>query len=203
MRSKYERLVVIENILLDELILKSQELSYILKAGFNPDQPRIPSGNPNGGQWAGGSGTLSKVPDSWANPDVERFKWHLSKHKDDFGAKSANDYARRAQKFRIKGIKEKLPTLKYPKGEIGIYDPKTNTFGIYRPDGKTITFYKPTSLTYFQRQIDEYLPQGGRIINPLSGSKPAVGGRLRSGGAVGSNVLFYEDPENFIDDILE
>jgi hypothetical protein len=32
-----------------------------LKAGFNPDEPRVPAGNPDGGQWAGG-GTEPKFP---------------------------------------------------------------------------------------------------------------------------------------------
>jgi hypothetical protein len=27
-----------------------------LKAGFNPDQPRVPAGNPDGGQWTSGGG---------------------------------------------------------------------------------------------------------------------------------------------------
>lgn len=26
------------------------------KAGFNPDQPRVPAGNPDGSQWAGSDG---------------------------------------------------------------------------------------------------------------------------------------------------
>ncbi len=29
---------------------------YFCKGGFNPDQPRVPAGNPHGGQWTGGGG---------------------------------------------------------------------------------------------------------------------------------------------------
>lgn len=33
------------------------------KAGFNPDQPRVPAGNPDGGQWTGSGGaTGSRQP---------------------------------------------------------------------------------------------------------------------------------------------
>jgi hypothetical protein len=31
------------------------------KAGFNPDQPRVPKGNPDGGQWTGQSGISGQV----------------------------------------------------------------------------------------------------------------------------------------------
>jgi hypothetical protein len=40
--------------------LKFLELELARKAGFNPNQPRVPRGNPEGGQWTrvgGGSGT--------------------------------------------------------------------------------------------------------------------------------------------------
>lgn len=33
--------------------------AFAEKAGFNPDQPRVPAGNPNGGQWTGGEGSAS------------------------------------------------------------------------------------------------------------------------------------------------
>jgi hypothetical protein len=35
---------------------KHAELVLAFKAGFNPNQPRVPSGNPDGGQWTGGGG---------------------------------------------------------------------------------------------------------------------------------------------------
>jgi hypothetical protein len=48
---------------------KLRELERAVKAGFDPNQPRLPAGNPGGGQWTnGGSGgigdtgtTLSRI----------------------------------------------------------------------------------------------------------------------------------------------
>jgi hypothetical protein len=36
--------------------IRFAQFKRVLKAGFDPDQPRIPAGNPDGGQWAGGGG---------------------------------------------------------------------------------------------------------------------------------------------------
>lgn len=36
-------------------------LHLMLKAGFRPDQPRVPAGNADGGQWTDGGGTVSRV----------------------------------------------------------------------------------------------------------------------------------------------
>lgn len=36
-------------------------LHLLLKAGFRPDQPRVPAGNADGGQWTDGGGTVSRV----------------------------------------------------------------------------------------------------------------------------------------------
>lgn len=33
--------------------------AFAEKAGFNPDQPRVPAGNPDGGQWTGSDGSAS------------------------------------------------------------------------------------------------------------------------------------------------
>ena len=33
--------------------------AFAEKAGFNPDQPRVPPGNPDGGQWTGSDGSAS------------------------------------------------------------------------------------------------------------------------------------------------
>ena len=33
---------------------KLRELERAVKAGFDPNQPRVPAGSPDGGQWAGG-----------------------------------------------------------------------------------------------------------------------------------------------------
>jgi hypothetical protein len=38
---------------------KHAELVFAFKAGFNPNQPRVPAGNPDGGQWTGSGGSGS------------------------------------------------------------------------------------------------------------------------------------------------
>lgn len=56
---------------------KATRWVIVAKAGFDPNQPRVPAGNPDGGQWTstgGGRGTGSRVSDegrilSDANPD--------------------------------------------------------------------------------------------------------------------------------------
>ena len=39
----------------------------LLKAGFNPDEPRVPAGNPDGGQWTG-EGEPDVVPAAARRP---------------------------------------------------------------------------------------------------------------------------------------
>ncbi len=167
MRSKYERLAAIENILLDELILKVRELSYFLKAGFNPDQPRIPSRNSNGGQWAGGGGTLSKVPDSWANP--ETLKKKFGKHSSDFGVKTQKEYAKKAQQFRTRAIREKLPALEYGRGkEIGLYYVTEWGWQFYEPqEGYTIRINDVEALYSFTAADGWVLSVGFENIDEL------------------------------------
>src|SRR5580658_3606772 len=43
---------------LDDRQLKQVARAYFVKTGFNPDEPRIPKGDPHGGEWtAGGDGS--------------------------------------------------------------------------------------------------------------------------------------------------
>jgi hypothetical protein len=35
---------------------KLRELERAVKSGFDPDEPRVPAGGPDGGQWTGGGG---------------------------------------------------------------------------------------------------------------------------------------------------
>jgi hypothetical protein len=70
--------------------------------------------------------------------------------------------------FLARGLEEGLPMFEYPNGgELGLFEPKTNTFGVYNPDGTTSTFFKPTSPTYFERHMKDAVNRGGRVINPL------------------------------------
>ena len=92
------------------------------------------------------------------------------------------DYADKAQKFRIKAAKEKLPAVETSEKHgkyIKVYDPKTNSFAVYDRDGKTHTYYKPTSKTYFERVKEDELKKGGRVIDH---SRNASGGHGRGAG---------------------
>lgn len=38
------------------VLVSGERFRRVLKAGFRPDEPRVPAGNPGGGQWTGGGG---------------------------------------------------------------------------------------------------------------------------------------------------
>jgi hypothetical protein len=83
---------------------------------------------------------------------------HFARHGADFGAKSANDYARMADDFFEQSQKAGLPTKIGPDGTIRVYDPASNTFGAFNADGTTKTFFKPSSPNYFDNQPGVFLP---------------------------------------------
>jgi hypothetical protein len=41
-----------------------------VKANFNPDEPRVPAGRPDGGEWTADGATFSTVPDGAAGPSA-------------------------------------------------------------------------------------------------------------------------------------
>ena len=94
--------------------------------------------------------------DSWGN--LNTLDDHLARHGADFGAISADDYARQASEFlQQPGTLTKID----PKtGVIRVYDPVTEAFGAYNPTGTTRTFYipdpakhgYPTNLDYWNAQ---------------------------------------------------
>ncbi len=94
--------------------------------------------------------------DSWGN--LNTLDDHFARHGADFGATSADDYARQAS-----GLLQQPGTLTKtdPKtGVIRVYDPATEAFGAYNPTGTTRTFYRPdpakhgypTNLDYWNAQ---------------------------------------------------
>lgn len=163
---------------------------FLAKAGFNPGQPRIPRGQPGGGQWTGGGGVGSTAraaaptpgPHGWG--DVGTLKDHIERHGKDFGISSKTEYAWRAQEFYRHAQQNKLPMTEYPKGgKIAVYDPKTNTFGVYNRNGTTASFYKPPEgRAYFERLTKTQLGRGGRTINALPPAAESFGGRGGLGG---------------------
>lgn len=97
----------------------------------------------------GGERALAPT-ESWGNANtLER---HFRDHGADFGAKTADEYARMASEFFQRGQRERLSTKIDADGIIRVFDPKTNTFGSFNPDGTTRTFFKPSSPTYWDRQ---------------------------------------------------
>lgn len=156
---------------------------YLLEEKYDPNQPRVPRGQRGGGRWT------TSVPQSWSGSDLKRFKQHFKDHHKDFGVKSPAAYARKAQEFYKRALREKFPMVKTRDGYLKIYHPKTNRFGVFSPDGKTETFFKPRSRSYFEREIGKETSRGGRVVNPLP--KPPAGG---GGGGGGIRGVF---PPNF------
>lgn len=65
------------------LTVKASNLRWrsMLKAGFDPNQPRVPAGNPVGGQWARvgggtGRGTASRTRETIRSDDTGTEPWH-------------------------------------------------------------------------------------------------------------------------------
>jgi len=80
---------------------------------------------------------------------------HFARHGADFGATSADDYARQASDFFQRAQHEGLTTKIDTDGIIRAYDPATNAFGAFNPDGTTRTFFTP------KRGIDYWNDQPG------------------------------------------
>lgn len=78
---------------------------------------------------------------SWGRLDT--LPDHFARHGADFGAATADAYARQASDFLQTAQAEKLPTKIDSHGTIRVYDPETNTFAAYNADGTTKTFFKP------------------------------------------------------------
>jgi len=194
---------------------------------FDSKHPRWPAGSPNstggefrskddasatpalpqGVQVAENDAVQSDVPSSWGG-DLKNLTTHFDEHGVDFGTTSAEDYASQASEFLDYARQNNLPMVEYPNGgEIGAWDPATNTFGVYNADGTTASFYKPTSPTYFQRQIDYVMSNtadGGRVINPMPSvvipnndipEAPATGSANAPTGSVAGDPLIHNGLE--------
>ncbi len=79
---------LVERILAATLLMRAEQLRLLLrKGGFRPDQPRVPAGNPDGGQWTDEFGQIilasydpSEFPDIPENPPPtthERNVWSV------------------------------------------------------------------------------------------------------------------------------
>jgi hypothetical protein len=94
--------------------------------------------------------------------DQSRLVAHYKNHGSDFGAKSASDYERMANKFltgpKPNGVLQKTR----PNGDIVRFDPATGDFGVVTSNGTIRTYYKPAPAS----------PTNPRGYNPSKYSSP-------------------------------
>ncbi|MEQ1854500.1 MAG: fibronectin type III domain-containing protein, partial [Chthoniobacteraceae bacterium] len=87
---------------------------------------------------------------TWGN--MPSLQDHFDRHGGDFGAKSPDDYAAQAWRFRERAVAERLPMKLDTDGTLRVWEGKTGTFAAYNRDGSTKTYFKPGSPDYFARQ---------------------------------------------------
>lgn len=87
---------------------------------------------------------------TWGNP--ASLQDHFDRHGADFGAKSPEDYAAQAWRFRQRARSGGLRVKVDDEGVQRVFDPATGAFAAYNRDGTTKTFFKPGSRDYFTRQ---------------------------------------------------
>jgi pyocin large subunit-like protein len=93
---------------------------------------------------------VPRVAGTWGN--IATLPDHFARHGSDFGAASAEDYARLAWQFLQRAKAEGLPAKVDPTGTLRVYDPESGAFAAYNRDGTTKTFFKPGRPGYFDRQ---------------------------------------------------
>lgn len=109
--------------------------------------------------------TATPVPPVAKNPAVRdapatRRTWgnigslpdHFARHGGDFSAKSEDDYAAQAWRFRERAVAEHLPMKLDTDSTVRVFDPKTRAFASFNRDGTTKTYFRPDSASYWQRQ---------------------------------------------------
>ena len=87
---------------------------------------------------------------TWGNPGS--LQDHYDRHGADFAAKSSEDYAAQAWRFRQRARTGGLLVKVDGEGVQRVFDPATGAFAAYNRDGTTKTFFKPGSRDYFSRQ---------------------------------------------------
>ncbi len=87
---------------------------------------------------------------TWGN--MASLQDHFARHSGDFGAKSPDDYAAQAWRFRERAVAEHLPMKLDTDGTVRAWDPKSRAFASYNRDGTTKTYFRPDSPSYWQRQ---------------------------------------------------
>ena len=87
---------------------------------------------------------------TWGN--IASLPDHFARHGADFSAKSQDDYAAQAWRFRERASTEHLPMKLDTDGTVRACDPKTRAFASFNRDGTTKTYFRPDSPGYWQRQ---------------------------------------------------
>lgn len=77
---------------------------------------------------------------------------HFARHGGDFGAKSPDDYAAQAWRFRERALAERLPMKLDTDGTVRVFDPKTRAFAAFNRNGTAKTYFRPDNPSYWQRQ---------------------------------------------------
>jgi len=100
---------------------------------------------------------------TWGDPSS--LADHFARHGRDFGATSADDYARKAWEFLQRAMDEGLPAKVDEDGVIRVYESRTKSFASYNKIGRTKTFFKPQRPDYFRDQPGKPI----RLNRPASG----------------------------------
>ena len=87
---------------------------------------------------------------TWAN--LSSLQDHFARHGGDFSAKSPDDYAAQAWRFRERAAAERLPMKLDSDGSVRVFDPKTRAFASFNRNGTTKTYFRPDNSSYWQRQ---------------------------------------------------
>jgi Purple acid Phosphatase, N-terminal domain len=86
----------------------------------------------------------------WGN--ISSLQDHFNRHGGDFAAKSPDDYAAQAWRFRERAVAERLPMKLDTDGTVRVFDPKSRAFASFNRNGTAKTYFRPDSSSYWQRQ---------------------------------------------------
>ena len=93
---------------------------------------------------------------TWAR--AETLADHFVRHGADFGAQTADEYAKMASQFFQDSQRAGFPTKIDSRGIIRVFDPQSGSFGSFNANGTTRTFFKPTLPNYFDIQPGTLVP---------------------------------------------
>ena len=109
---------------------------------------------------------VAKISSKYNWGSAEKLLDHFQRHGEDFRAKDAADYAKKANNFSEQFGKQGIDAKVDPSsGDVLMYEARTNTFGSYNQHGQTKTFYKPDPAQNGGRTGQQYFnDQRGRRV---------------------------------------